>query len=65
MIDLLRIAIEQTKFISDKALRNGLLYLIWNSLCMKQMSSINTLVEKARKAPKDPVCIKQCGMGGM
>ncbi|RIA93215.1 Rab3 GTPase-activating protein regulatory subunit N-terminus-domain-containing protein [Glomus cerebriforme] len=61
--DLLRIAIEQTKFISNAALRNGLLYLIWNSLIIEQISSINTLVEKARKAPKDLLCIKQCGMG--
>jgi len=33
---------------------------------MEQISSINTLVEKARKArkaPKDLLCIKQCGMG--
>ncbi|CAI2173035.1 15184_t:CDS:10 [Funneliformis geosporum] len=60
---LLRIAIEQAKLISDVALRNGLLHLIWNSLCMEQISSINTLVEKARKAPKDHLCIKQCGMG--
>ncbi|CAG8575004.1 1828_t:CDS:10 [Funneliformis mosseae] len=61
--DLLRIAIEQAKLISDVALRNGLLHLIWNALCMEQISSINTLVEKARKAPKDHLCIKQCGMG--
>ena len=32
---------------------------------MEQISSINTLVEKARKAPKDLLCNKQCGMGGM
>lgn len=62
--DLLRIAIEQTKFISNVALRNGLLYVMWNSLIMEQISSINILVEKARKAPKDLLCIKQCGMGG-
>lgn len=62
--DLLRIAIEQTKFISNAALRNGILYVIWNSLIMEQISSINILVEKARKAPKDLLCIKQCSMGG-
>ncbi|CAB4463503.1 unnamed protein product [Rhizophagus irregularis] len=61
--DLLRIAIEQTKFISNAALRNGILYVIWNSLIMEQISSINILVEKARKAPKDLLCIKQCSMG--
>ena len=64
MTDLLRMAIEQTKFISNAALKNGLLYLIWNSLIIEQISSINILVEKARKAPKDLLCIKQCGMGG-
>ncbi len=64
LTDLLRIAIEQTKFISNAVLRNGLLYLIWSSIIKEQISSINTLVEKARKAPKDLLCIKQCGMGG-
>ncbi|CAG8749348.1 22633_t:CDS:10, partial [Dentiscutata erythropus] len=59
---LLEFAINQAKRIDNPLLKNAILHLIWHKICQEQASSIMTLVEKARKAPKDQLCIKHCGI---
>ncbi|CAG8554574.1 3673_t:CDS:10, partial [Racocetra persica] len=58
---LLEFAVSQAKKINKPSLKNAFLYLIWHKICREQASSIMTLVEKARKAPKDQLCVKNCG----
>ncbi|CAG8820585.1 1323_t:CDS:2, partial [Cetraspora pellucida] len=61
-IGLLEFAVSQAKKINDPLLKNAFLYLIWHKICQEQASSIMTLIEKARKAPKDQLCVKNCGI---